>query len=175
VVFDYCGQENAFYDPQAGTVVVCGELLDLWEAMAFSSLPPEDAEALVFGSTLFVLFHELGHAFIDQFDLPILGGEEDAADRFATVLLAGDPAGALLALVAAANWLSSPRVAVYWDEHPLNEQRFFNITCLVYGSNPSRFQTLVPDFLPADRAARCPSEWEDAFTSWQEVLGPYLK
>lgn len=35
-----------------------------------------------------MLFHELGHAFISLYDLPITGREEDAVDQFAAILLA---------------------------------------------------------------------------------------
>jgi hypothetical protein len=35
----------------------------------------------------FILAHEFGHALIHNFNLPVLGGEEDAADGIATVLL----------------------------------------------------------------------------------------
>ena len=31
--------------------------------------------------------HEMGHALIDLYDLPVLGKEEDAADSVATVFL----------------------------------------------------------------------------------------
>ena len=34
----------------------------------------------VIGNTLFVLTHELGHGLINEFNMPVLGREEDAAD-----------------------------------------------------------------------------------------------
>ena len=37
----------------------------------------------VVGNLLFVATHELGHAVVSEFDLPILGREENAADDFA--------------------------------------------------------------------------------------------
>src|SRR4051794_18088900 len=43
--------------------------------------------AFVAGNALFTLSHELGHAVIATFDLPVLGREEDAADSFATLAL----------------------------------------------------------------------------------------
>src|SRR5262249_54143643 len=41
----------------------------------------------VVGNTLFVMTHELGHAVIGTFHLPVLGKEEDAADTFATLAM----------------------------------------------------------------------------------------
>ena len=34
-----------------------------------------------------IFYHELGHALIDQLDLPVLGKEEDAADILSVLLI----------------------------------------------------------------------------------------
>jgi len=47
----------------------------------------EDRFNFVFANTVFVLFHELGHGLIHEFDLPVLGEEEDAADTIASIFL----------------------------------------------------------------------------------------
>ena len=47
----------------------------------------EDRLKFVFANTVFVLFHELGHGLIHEFDLPVLGEEEDAADTIASIIL----------------------------------------------------------------------------------------
>jgi hypothetical protein len=41
----------------------------------------------VVGNALFTLGHELGHAVVSEFNLPVLGREEDAVDAFATFAL----------------------------------------------------------------------------------------
>jgi hypothetical protein len=45
-------------------------------------------EQFMLGTLRFVLLHELGHGFVDLYNMPVLGREEDAADRFATWWLA---------------------------------------------------------------------------------------
>ena len=40
--------------------------------------------------TLHVLIHELAHALIRDFDIPILGNEENMADTFATLFIASN-------------------------------------------------------------------------------------
>jgi hypothetical protein len=66
--------------------------------------------------------------------------------------------------------------APYWDEHSLNEQRFFNIVCWIYGQNPERFQKLAKDgALPEARAARCVGEWEQIDKSWSVLLDSSIK
>src|SRR5689334_2897037 len=39
----------------------------------------------VTGNTMFVMAHEMGHGLINEFNMPVLGREEDAADSFAIV------------------------------------------------------------------------------------------
>ena len=48
----------------------------------------------VVSAVQFVLAHEIGHAIIHEFRLPVLGKEEDAADSFAAYLLTANPSSA---------------------------------------------------------------------------------
>ena len=45
------------------------------------------------------------------------------------------------------------------DVHSLSSQRFFNLLCLAYGSDPSTFAFVKRD-LPSDRAAGCGREFK---------------
>src|SRR4051812_6372549 len=47
----------------------------------------EEADLFVLGNTVFILYHELGHALIDLLGLPVLGHEEDAADNLASIMM----------------------------------------------------------------------------------------
>ncbi|MET0284227.1 MAG: DUF4344 domain-containing metallopeptidase, partial [Polyangiales bacterium] len=61
-------------------------------------------------------------------------------------------------------------------EHSLNQQRFYQILCLVYGSNPRAYQALVSDgVLPASRAQRCPAEYAQKSAAWEQLLEPWAK
>src|SRR4051794_18952585 len=54
---------------------------------AVAALDPQQRDRLIefiIGNTLFTLTHELGHAVISEFQLPVIGREEDAADAFAS-------------------------------------------------------------------------------------------
>ncbi len=63
----------------------------------------------------------------------------------------------------------------YWDEHSLNEQRFYNTVCLIYGSDPDAWDDLVgEDDLPEERAEQCPDEYKQISTSWNRLLKPFL-
>lgn len=84
-----CGEPNAFYEPDEGRIVLCYEMmLKVAQVAASDPTASEDEIGSHFvGAWLFIFFHELGHALIDLYDLPITGKEEDAVDDFSSVLL----------------------------------------------------------------------------------------
>lgn len=177
VVFGQCGEENAYYIPSYSTIVMCEELLAAFEDTALEyALNEDETPEFEIGATIFVLFHEMGHALVDQLEIPVLGGEETAVDQFATLLMLNWENGAWLALNGAFYFVDldvDVVVPYYYDVHPMGEQRFFNVSCLVYGSDPAAYAELVPDLLPETRAATCPTEYEDISTSWDVSLNPY--
>ena len=85
----------------------------------------------VSGTLRFVLLHELGHGLIDLYGIPVLGREEDAADRFATWWLSpGGEEDGTDAIAAVEWWLASAKASgakreelAWWDEHSIDEQR----------------------------------------------------
>ncbi|WP_238474413.1 DUF4344 domain-containing metallopeptidase [Pseudomonas cavernae] len=138
-----------------------------------SSLPPGVSRFIVTNSE-FSVMHEMGHMLIAELDLPVLGREEDAADQIGFMslylLYAGLPANELDARLLdiidfwRLEWQRPKPVAEQvpaWDSHPLDEQRYYNIACLVYGSNPDRL-AWVPAVtgLPMGRALYCDQEFE---------------
>jgi hypothetical protein len=148
------------------------------EAAAAESDPVAD---YFVGNLLFIFYHELGHGLIDKLELPVLGREEDAADQLATLMLmdAGtDAVGGEPVLTAALGWLDSWKRrngeadnSDYFDEHSLDYQRYANIVCLVYGSDPDNYGHLVEDWdLPADRSERCAGDFSSAVSSWDSVM-----
>lgn len=187
VIFGECGVANAFYDPDTAAIVLCYELVDELADIFYEGMETEEeleaAAESIAGANLFILFHEIGHALIDVYDLPITGREEDAVDQLATVLLveSGDEAWELAALDAAMFFgLSSERTELteesFWDEHSLEAQRFYSIVCWILGSDPERWGYLVEEeYLPAYRAERCPAEYERMASAWGLLLDPYPK
>jgi hypothetical protein len=106
-----CGEANAYYQPETKTVSLCYELIDEYSDMfladAHSKQEKEDAGEAIAGATMFTLYHELGHALIDVYDLPVTGREEDAVDQLATILLVeGGEDGEAAALNGALSFLS---------------------------------------------------------------------
>src|SRR6516165_2457075 len=89
------GEANArfnFDDPDESvpTVHMCYELLKEVVDAQPQSTPPELAitpDDAVVGQFLFWTMHEVGHAVINMFKIPLLGREENAADHFSMYLM----------------------------------------------------------------------------------------
>ena len=140
----------------------------------------------VVGNVEYLLVHEIAHFLIDEKNIPIIGPEEDAADYIATLALLReaplDPTQQHRALrfltsaadAFAASWqtgLTAGSDAPYWDSHELSIQRYYQIACLLYGSDPVTYAA-VPQIsgLPDTRARGCASEYAKADESIQWLL-----
>lgn len=130
------------------------------------------------------LMHEVGHALFDQYQIPLLAREEDAADALANVLLleyVDD--GAQIALNAAEMFGLESDSYEWYDfsdfsgEHSLEIQRYYATLCHVYGHEPEAHADLVNDEygLSQERADACEYEYERLRQSWMSILRPYLK
>lgn len=185
VVLRECGEVNAFYDPETGEISVCYELVEhyfeIFMADAETDEEQEEAGTSAANATVFTFFHEMGHALIAIYDLPVTGKEEDAVDQLAAIiLLEGGEEGENAAIDGANSFVGEEEEEMddlsFWDEHSLSEQRFYNILCWIYGKDSEGYQYLVDDeTLPADRAERCPAEFDRMYRSWDKLLGPYVK
>lgn len=197
-----CNQVNAFYSPKLQAVQICYEYARAFWNLQANDQKGEDGKIdqaavtkAVLGTLKFTMHHEVGHALVDILDLPITGGEEDAVDQLAAVVLLSSDNDAdieavldaaytklLRAQQTAANsekmndaqrkWYTDNPVMA--DEHSFDEQRFYNTTCLAYGSDPQTFSVLVTEgVIPKARAARCPFEWKRVSRSWVRLLSPF--
>jgi hypothetical protein len=139
----------------------------------------------VSANLLFVVLHELGHAVITQMGLPVLGRIEDAADTFAVLMLLrmeSDFSHRVL-VDAAEGWFLAARrdqktgqEVAFYSEHSLNEQRAYQIVCIMVGSDSDRFADLATETrLPADRQATCLGDYSNAAFSWDLLLKPHLR
>lgn len=122
----------------------------------------------------FTLLHEMGHLLISELKLPVLGREEDAADQlgFMGLFLLFErqrDAGFYARLLDVADYwrlewqrqTPGQEEIKAWDSHALDAQRFFNIACLAYGSDPQRLEWIIEvTGLPYERALYCPEEYQ---------------
>jgi DNA-binding Xre family transcriptional regulator len=144
-----------------------------------------DMIEFVVGNMLFVGFHELGHALIHELGLPVLGREEDAADSFATIAMIniGTDFSTRVLVQAARGWfLSASRdrkegdKLEFYDEHGLDQQRAYQIVCLMVGWNEDKFKELADwVHMPPERQDSCGGDYSNAEYSWNAVLKPHRR
>lgn len=183
ISFEDCDIPNAYYDQGNHLVGICYELIDEFRTIFGRDIKdPEELKNAVRGATVATLFHELGHALIDVWKLPVTGKEEDAADQLATLaLMSRSERGEEMALQGAVSFMLQAEhyqehEKIYWDEHSLDEQRFYDTVCLIYGQHPDKYAYLVENgTLPEPRAALCPEDFAKINRAWQTLLTPYLK
>ncbi|MBE7385460.1 MAG: DUF4344 domain-containing metallopeptidase [Leptolyngbya sp. SIO1E4] len=180
IVFVECGEENAFYDPEAVEVNMCYELLRKYADIFAEEYQGNYSDEVILAGH-FTFLHELGHALVDQYQLPIIAREEDVVDSFATILLlqTGEEDAVIAGIeqfdVDAAEDEEFGELP-FWGEHSLSIQRLYNIACLAYGSDPTAYADFVgDDFLPEERAEQCPEEYEQAAEGWQTLLTEFIK
>ncbi|MBX7056291.1 MAG: DUF4344 domain-containing metallopeptidase [Pyrinomonadaceae bacterium] len=179
-----CGEINAFYDSNDPTVTVCYELMEhFYQVFRSSGLSDDRAYEKMFDAVRFVFLHEIGHALIDTYKLPVTGNEEDAADRASAYInleeLGEDGVNAVFAAADAFAIESKRRTngrQDLADEHLLKEQRFYNSLCMIYGSNSAKYENIViKGYLPKERAVRCENEYQRTSDSWRNLLQPWRK
>jgi hypothetical protein len=179
-----CGEVNAFYDEEKRSVTVCYELMEhFYKVFRNDGLTDEKAYDKMFDAVRFAFLHEIGHALIATYNLPITGNEEDAADRCSSFInLTELGEDGVNAVVAAADAFAieskngAPDKRNLADEHLLQEQRFYNSLCMLYGSDAEKYAYLSDErYLPPERAAKCPQEYSRTVDSWSNLLAPWRK
>ncbi len=131
--------------------------------------------------TTHVLIHELAHALIREFDLPVLGNEEVIADAFATLYIAEALPERARAIVTdrARSWIVEaaefPGTPDLKGEHPPDARRAYRAICLLYGYDPERYGDL-PSWagLSDNDAAGCAEAAPEIARSWRRALAQLL-
>ncbi len=182
VIAKDCGESNAFYVSDEHSIEVCYEL-SAEERTSFSDAGDkgEDLDTAVYQSMVATLYHELGHALIEELDLKVTGREEDVADQMAAYVLTSDDESKDYLLTTADSYaLSASRsgtldASAFADAHSLAEQRSVNFLCYVYGSDEKEFEFLVDDgALDSDRAEGCADEYIQLSEAWESLLEPFV-
>lgn len=125
------------------------------------------------------LYHEFGHLLIDQFEWPVLGREENAADTIMTMMLLdeGETAAEVAADAVRGYMLASRRYGEtlpenhdFKGEHELEVQRGFLMACLLVGSDRDTYETLADEIeLGDNRTDACREDARLAERSWASL------
>ncbi len=185
--FIFGAEDGPLYDPGINKIWIPYAFIEEVKARFVAANYEESgvsADDATMDSLLHTLFHELAHALIYNYELPIVGKEEDAADALATVLLIRFfDQGQELAISAADLFdLESEEseeeltAESFWDEHSLDSQRYYSTLCHVYGSAPQKYESLLEESaFSEERAESCIEEYDIMLSSWMKLLEPHMK
>ena len=180
------GEDGPLYDDETKEILIpysfISEVRERFEADGYSTSGVSVEEATM-DAVMHTLFHELGHALIPMFNLPVLGKEEDAVDNLATTMLIEYFDGGSEIAISAADLfdLESDDIKElseenFWDEHSLDAQRFYNTLCMVYGSDPNKYDDIIDDAgFSGERANLCIEDYEKISSSWLSLLSKHQK
>lgn len=124
-----------------------------------------------------VLMHELAHALLHEFELPIMGNEETIADSFAVISLHDiypDQVQEIVKDRATALRFEAEQHPPSWEmlagEHPHDFQRAFWAYCLLDGLEPDT--TRVPQWVHMSKNDRhnCEDIADDISSGWERML-----
>lgn len=176
------GQDGPYYNPQTRTIILnhpFSALVINVFTKEYPNITQYRLGELFAELEYFVLFHELGHALVDQWDLPVVGREEDAVDAFSTIFMTKFVNNGEFALAGADffYYLAGTHKldeVDFADEHSFDKQRAYSIACWVYGSNTTRYGYLRK-VLPAGRRVRCADEYRRLEKAWLSFLRPHIR
>ncbi len=129
-----------------------------------------------------VVLHELGHALVREFDLPILSNEEAMADAFATHYLTMHvPERALEVLLARTTSLMIEAREVPRDEWPVggehgsDARRAFQIAAWAIAADPAKYAPLGKAVGMTEEDAREAADYgSEVHRSWRRMLAPLM-
>lgn len=171
--------------PTASSLVLLAALLLGAPAVAQEPEPragggPVEVSEFARDVTLHVVLHEVGHALIREFDLPILGNEETMADAFATHYLTTHlPDRAVAVLVARTRSLmieagEVPRAE--WTvagEHDNDARRAFQIAALAVAADPVKYAPVARVVAMSERDLKKAADYgAEIHRAWRRLLAP---
>ncbi|WP_082111434.1 DUF4344 domain-containing metallopeptidase [Grimontia sp. AD028] len=171
--------DGPLFDPETTTIQMPYEFVR-YAKEKFQSVPPSHEgitpDEATKASILHTLLHEYGHAYLFLWDFPALGKEEDAVDSFATLSIIRfyDAETAFIGVdLFAIEDMGTEFIddVSMWGEHSLDAQRYARSLCLIYGSDPEKFEDLMdPELVEAERDLFCPYEFETQSRNWSRVI-----
>ena len=144
--------------------------------------PSTDEISFASDVVLHVVFHELGHALIREFDLPVLGNEETMADAFATHILATRfPDRAVDVLTSRTQSLMIEAAEVpreewtVFGEHNNDARRAAQIAALAVAFDADKYRPVAEAAgLDENDVRRATDYGTEIHRSWRRVLQPLM-
>ncbi len=183
IILRDCGAINAFYDAVNSEVIMCRELLADTVRWGISQVLDDELGTL-YGvyAFLYTFSHELGHTFVDHYNIPVsIGMSEQLADEIGAILMLRNDITRedALAVFEGGAYLGSHPTA-YLDIHPTPANRYIDLFCLAYGAYPQLANednvlilATVAEF--ANQGRDCGPFYVSALDATESYFAPYLK
>lgn len=193
VTIKFAMGDGPYYSPGNNTVYMSYDFIYYLSSLYLKQYPKASDDAMIdfsLRSTEFLMYHELAHALIDLYQLPIVSNEESAADNLAVILALEYTRDGLDTVLDSAVLFDlldkdAPKYyeeSDYWDEHALDAQRFYNILCLAYGRYPTAVKREITDvknqkliMFIKERGDWCIYQYETQLKAWGKLLNDYIK
>lgn len=184
--------EGPYFDTGTHELVMSYDFIDYLIGLYMKQYPYADNKTLKYftlDTTQFFLYHEIAHALIDLYHIPIVSNEETAADNLAVIIALEYMDDGFDVVMNSAELfdLFDRDNEKYdedelWDEHALDSQRFYNVICLTYGKFPEKVKAeakkndskVLLTFIEA-RGDYCIVEYERQLKNWGRLLEHHLK
>ncbi len=163
----------AYYSSKEKSITICYSTLKYFIDYA-KKVSGDDAERLeiVDANIKFILYHEVAHALIDAYNIPIIGREESAADTFAILMMLNNNDKEIQHVIRFYDTVREDKPVssniAYWDEHMLFAQTYYDMLCLAYGKDSNAY-SMYKDLLN-DRAERCKYEYDKQVNAFNTLF-----
>lgn len=185
ITFTNIGEPNAFYVYDSKSIYFGYEFVNFFKLLFSREYQNNnDVWDATSNATYFFLLHEIGHALVDIYKIPSAANPEDLADNFAIYMLTGDGASTDVLLDGTSYFqimtkyssqLKLEELPVL-DEHGLDPQRYFNLVCKIYASNPERYNNLITEgYLDESKIGLALQMYQSNKDAWDRDLKEWVK
>jgi len=171
VRYSLCEDATYAYVRADSSILLCNRFDEAVQTIAQAAREGETRTSSVGESALlFALLHEVGHAVIAKYSIPVLGRTEDAADAFATyVLLNNRLAGRLIIATSAVEWFEAWQSARDDRLRRAGEEPDLSAIHGLPGQRGARLLCAVQSVVEPTGSA-CESDWIEQEQAWMLAL-----
>lgn len=196
--------DNAYFDPSTNSITITYSIIKRNASKTYQNFKSVDYTQAIHGVLLQIMFHEMAHYLIANYNLNITGKEENAADQLSIMAMLYiaqvQPSLGVAVKYGILGWYEPPIYKQKFDvnclcyknykvntvdnrslvdEHAPNMERYYDMLSLFCGSNISKAYSdnLIGENefqIDINRARRSEREYKIAYESWTELMSQFF-